>query len=177
MIEHKNIPYYISAIGLFIILKYLYTIADISDLIFLLEPTNLVVKFLTGAKSVFIQDSGYYFQQLDIIIDKSCAGFNFWLLCFLMLVFLSLKYFEKVILKISAFIFSFIGAYIFTVLVNSSRIFVSVIIQKQAALALPIKEKIIHEGIGILTNLTFLILIYLITERILKTRNANAKLT
>ena len=173
MIANKNIPYYLIAIGLFVLLKFSYTIADSNDLTFLLSPTNKIVGLLTGSKSVFIQDSGYFHQQLNILIDKSCSGFNFWLLCFLMLTFLTLKYFNNKGGKFYAMTFSFIGAYVLTILVNSSRIFTSIIIQNPSITLT--KHPIVHESVGIITNLTFLILIYLIVEKTLIKRNTNAK--
>jgi hypothetical protein len=40
---------------------------------------------LTGSHSVYISDKGYYHDNLNILIEKSCSGFNFLLLCFCML--------------------------------------------------------------------------------------------
>jgi exosortase K len=162
------------SIGIFILLKLLYTVAGTNDLHFLLGPTNKIVELLSGSQARYIQNSGYFHESLNIVIDKSCSGFNFWLLCFIMLSFLTLKYFKNRINKILTMTLSLIGAYFLTVLVNSSRIFASIIIENQIhSIA---KYSIIHESIGIITNLTFLILIYLITERILNKRNTNANI-
>ncbi len=173
MITNKNIAYYLTAIGVFALLKFSYTNSDTNDLNFLLSPTNQIVGLLTGSQSVFIQDSGYFYGQLNILIDKSCSGFNFWLICFLMLSFLTLKYFKNKASKISALSFSLIGAYIFTILVNSSRIYTSIIIQSKTLSFT--SHSIVHEIIGIVTNLTFLILIYLTVEKILIKLNTNAE--
>ena len=173
MTPRKNIPYYLTAIGLFILLKLGYTMAGTDDLIFLLSLTDKIVELSTGSQSVFIQGSGYFHQQLNILIDKSCSGFNFWLLCFLMLTFLTLKYSDNKAGKVSAVVSSFIGAYVLTILVNSARICTLIIIQNQN---FPLtKHPIVHESVGITTNLTFLILIYLSVERVLINRNTNAK--
>jgi exosortase K len=172
---NKNIPYYLTAIGLFILLKFGYTLSDFNDLTFLLKPTNKLVGFLTGSHSVYIQSSGYFYEQLNIVIDKSCSGFNFWLLCFLMLTFLTLKYFNKNIQKAFALLFSIVGAYILTIFINSSRILASIIINNHHITIFDDKREIIHETVGIVINLFFLILIYLIVERILINRNRNAK--
>lgn len=169
MPEVKNIVYYLTAIGLFILLKFVFVNADNNDLTFLLSPTNTIVELLTGSQSVFVQENGYFYKQLNIFIDKSCSGFNFWLLCFIMLTFLSIKYFDSNKGKTLALILSFISAYFITILVNSSRIFASVIIQNQYYSFF--KQSIVHESIGIVINLTFLILIYLIVEGYLIRKN------
>ncbi|MGB1205019.1 MAG: exosortase K [Chitinophagales bacterium] len=168
MIKNKNIIYYLIAMALFVLLKFGYTIADTNDLNFLLQPTNKLVEILTGLQSIYSIENGYYYAQLNIVINKSCSGFNFWLLCFLMLTFLSVNYFNKTIHKVSAFVFCFIAAYLLTIFVNSSRIFASIVLLNPSISTFHIKQPIIHESIGILTNLVFLILIYLIAEKILQ---------
>ena len=177
MISNKNIPYYIASFILFIVFKFGYTFADTEDLVFLLKPTNKIVEFLTGIQSSFSQDAGYYYEQLNIIIDKSCSGFNFWLVCFLMLTFLFLKYTNTHRQKISVLCVSIIGAYIVTIGVNSARIFTSIILQNQDISTLYIEQKVLHQTIGIVTNVSFLVLIYILTERLLTNKASDAKLT
>ena len=131
MQTNKNIPYYLTAVGLFILLKFGFTLAENNDLTFLIKPTNKLVGLLTGSKSVFISDSGYFNEHLNIIIDKSCSGFNFWILCFLLLTFLTVKYFGKTLNKILTIPSALIGAYLLTIFVNTSRIFASIVVQTQ----------------------------------------------
>lgn len=177
MIQNKNLPFYIAAILFFIIFKFVFTIADTLDLSFLITPTNKIIGLITGARSVYVADNGFYFENLNIVIDKSCSGFNFWLLCSVMLTFLSIKYFETSREKIAVFVLSLGGAYIFTVFVNASRIFASIIIQNRADhLFVKRPHYFLHESVGIITNLTFLILIYLIVEKMLNNRYTNEKL-
>jgi len=169
----RSSAYYFLTFGVFIILKFTYTLADTNHLKFLLSPINRILKLITGAHSRFIIDRGFYFDQFNVIIDKSCSGFNFLLICFLMLSFVSLKYFEKRGNKVLAMIFSLLGAYVLTILVNSSRIFSLIIIHNQSiALA---GNPIVHESIGILTNLTFLILTYLVVNYLLTKHKSNEK--
>lgn len=147
-------------------------IATSEDLAFLLYPTSNLVSFLTGFKSVYIEQNGYFFQGLNILIDKSCSGFNFWLICFFMLSFLTINFFKN---KLLAILISLVSGYLFSVLVNSSRIFTLIILQNQNSSFT--NNSIIHESVGVITNLTFLILIYLIVEKTLTILNRNAKLT
>ena len=173
----KNIPYYLTAIGIFILFKFGFTYADNDNLIFLLKPTDKLVGLLTGSNSVYISDKGFFYNQLNIVIDKSCAGFNFWVLSFLMLTFLGLKYFNSKIKKLLAIPLALISAYCLTIFVNTSRIFVSIVIQNQMNDIFSNQKHIIHETIGIVTSLSFLILTYFIIDKILIKKTHNAKLT
>lgn len=177
MIVNKNIPFYTTAFILFIVLKVGYRYAGTEALDFLLNPTNKIVGLLTGLPSTYTQNSGYFYEQLNVVIDKSCSGYNFGLLCFLMLTFLLLKHTATTLQKVSALCFSIIGAYILTIAVNSARIFASITIQSQDVSFLNIDPKLIHQAIGITTNLTFLVLIYLLIERVLTHKKSDAKLT
>lgn len=177
MINSKNIPYYLIAIGLFVLFKFGFTYANNDNLLFLLKPTDKLVGLLTGSNSIYISDKGFFYNQLNIVIDKSCAGFNFWVLTFLMLTFLGLKYFDSNIKKLLAIPLALIGAYFLTIFVNTSRIFASIVIQNQMSDFLENQKHIIHETIGIVTNLTFLILTYFIIDRILIKKIHNAELT
>lgn len=172
---NKNIPYFLIAVGLFILLKISFTVADNNDLIFLLKPTNMIVGLLTGSDSTYLSDNGYYHDKLNILIDKSCSGFNFWILCFLLFAYLTIKYFDNPLHKIQAIPIALFGAYLLTIFVNTSRIFVSVTIQAQTKHIFMNQQHLIHEAIGIITNLTFLILAYFLIEKLLIHKRHNAK--
>ena len=159
------------AIGLFVILKFCYTHADNGNLLFLLKPTNTIVCFLTGSQSVYSTDNGYYYEALNILIDRSCSGFNFWILSFLLYTFLFLKYINKTALKTLVIPISFICAYILTIFTNSSRIFASIIVQNHSENFSPDTQHLIHEAVGIITNLTFLVLAYYLTEKKLRAKS------
>ena len=173
--NHKSIPHYLAAAGLFVILKFGYTLADNNDLLFLLKPTDFSVSLLTGSQSVYSTDNGYYHKTLNILIDKSCSGFNFWLLSFLLYTFLLLKYCNKTALKLLAIPASFICAYLLTIFANSSRIFTSIIVQSQTESFFPDRQHLIHEAVGIITNLFFLVLAYYLTEKVFNKKQVYEK--
>ena len=177
MINNKNLPYYFIAIGLFVLFKFGFTYANNDNLLFLLKPTDKLVGLLTGSNSVYILDNGYFHNQLNIVIDKSCTGFNFWVLSFLMLTFLGLNNLDNKLKKLLVIPFALTFAYFLTIFVNTSRIFASIVIQNQMSDVFSNQKHIIHETIGIVTNLSFLILTYFIMDRILIKRIHNAKLT
>ena len=175
MQTNKNILYYLTAVGLFILLKFGYTLADNSDLTFLIKPTDKLVGLLTGSHSIYLSESGYYNEHLNIIIDKSCSGFNFWILCFLLFTYLTVKYSDKTLNKILTIPTALIGAYLLTIFVNTSRIFASIVLQTQTKNIILNHQHILHEAIGIITNLTFLILAYVLIEKLLIHKRPNAK--
>ena len=175
MQTNKNIPYYLTAVGLFILLKFSFKLADNNDLIFLLKPTDKLVGLLTGSHSGYLSDSGYYHEHLNIIIDKSCSGFNFWILCFLLFTYLTVKHFDKSLHKFLTIPTALIGAYLLTIFVNTSRIFASIIVQTQTKNIFLNQQLLIHEAVGIITNLTFLILAYILIEKLLNHKRHNEK--
>jgi exosortase K len=156
-------------------MKFGFTLAENNDLTFLLKPTDKLVGLLTGSQSVYLPESGYFHEHLNVIIDKSCSGFNFWILCFLLFTYLTVKYFDRTISKILTIPTVLIGAYLMTIFVNTSRIIASIVVQTQTKNIFLNQQHIIHEAIGIITNLSFLILAYRLIEKILINKRHNAK--
>jgi len=173
----KNSSYYILGILLFILLKLGFKYADTQDLIFLIKPTNFLIGIITGSPSRYIENNGYYYHLLDIIIDKSCSGFNFWVLLFLMMLFLCFQHMRTHSQKVISIPLLFLFSFIITILVNTSRIFVAIILQNQLSQHLHVQSHNIHQGLGIIINLSSLILIYLVTEKLIKKYTHYAKLT
>ena len=172
----KNLPYYLLALGLFLSLKFCFTIADNNTLTFLLYPTDKLVSLITGSQSVYFPDNGYYHEKLNIVIDKSCSGFNFWVLGFLVFAYLGLQYFDKHVHKMLTLPTALTFAYLLTIFANTSRIFASIVVQHQTAKIFSGKQYLIHEAVGIITYLSFLILAYYLIEKFL-THRRHAKLT
>jgi len=178
MITIKNIFYYLVAIVIFILLKFGYTIANTNDLFFLLNPTDKLVGLLTSSKSVYFADEGFYYQNFNVIIEKSCSGFNFLLLCFSMICILTLKYIRNSLYKALIIPVALVSAYLMTIFVNVSRIFTSIVLQHQTNQFLPQNSQlVVHETIGIITNLSFLLLGYYLLERFFKNNTNYEKRT
>ena len=170
----KNIYYYLLTLVSYVLLKFFYSLATIDELSFLLKPTNKLVGLVLNSKAQYLSEKGYYHDELNILIDKSCSGFNFWVLCFIMLSFLSFTYLSKKKLKIIALPIVLAITYILTIAVNTSRILFSILIQKiQANNSIEKEFSWLHQAEGIFMYLFFLILIYLGFEYILKKINQN----
>jgi len=156
-----------SAILIFFGLKFLFRNLDHQQLLFLLIPTNFLVELMTGSASFFSIDNGFYYPEIAITIDKSCSGYNFWLLVFLIVAFLMTKYYQKgwkVFFIIPA---SLLFSLILTYFVNASRIFVSIFLQRKMNIFEKFSDHIVHESIGVFINLFFMILVYWLIEKVL----------
>ena len=171
---NKNIPYYLTAVGLFVLLKIGFTFADNNDLMFLLKPIDKLVGLLIGSRSIYSVDYGFFHEKMNIVIDKSCSGFNFWILCFVVFAYLGLKYFDKSLHKILTIPVALLCAYLLTVFANASRIFASIIVQNQTIF--PNQQYLFHEAVGIITYFSFLVLAYYLIEKFLKYKKHNAEL-
>ncbi|BDD05167.1 exosortase K [Aureibacter tunicatorum] len=171
----KNIFFYFIIAIIFIILKLGYTQANNDNLVFLLKPTDKMVGILSSSTSIYHADQGYYHEKLNILIDKSCSGFNFWLISFLLFNYLSVKHFRHAFQKALSIPLSLFVAYLLTLFANTSRIYTSIIIHTQSVSLFPNHQQIIHECIGIITNLTFLIITYLLLDKLLTYNQQNAK--
>lgn len=169
---NKNITYHLIALGIFVLLKFWMGTFNNDQLTFLLKPTKYVFELVTGSQSVYSAESGYFYNAFNIVIDKSCSGYNFLLLCFVMLYFQMLKYAKQQKIKLLLLIASFIGAYLLTILINSSRIIISVLLQDSPIESVGVEPHIIHESIGVVTYLSFLLITYFLTDNLLKKKYA-----
>jgi exosortase K len=102
-----------------------------------------------------------------VTINKSCSGFNFFILSFVLFSTLTIGYLKNNNQKVFSIILSLFGAYFLSILANSSRIYSSIILQEKLQLLTSLNASIIHESIGIINNLTFLIVAYYFTEKLL----------
>ena len=150
----------------FIGLKFWYASAGTDSLAFLLDTTAAVVRLVTGCTSRFIEGQGHYFSQLDMIISKPCSGFNFLLLCSLMLSIHTFISMDRTIWKIASISLVPLLSLAITILANASRICCSVLLG-------PLMEsqrfsaETIHESIGVFCYLAFLISSFLITDKLI----------
>lgn len=172
----KNSILIVSCIIIFLTSKLWFRGAENSDLLFLLAPTNWIVELFIASKSVFDSNIGYHFASSHFFIDKSCSGFNFLLISFLMITYAlaridRLKLFFILPLSITI-------AYLITILANASRIICYLVLQKQNITNLldPDNEWL-HRAEGVLVYLSFLIISYLVLNYIIVKLNNYEKLT
>lgn len=163
----RNLPYLLTALAIFVLLKLAYTQADTDDLAFLLGPTDRLVGLAANSSSVYEPTRGYLHPDLNIVIDKSCSGFNFWMMSFLMLSFLLLRYLAQPTHKRAALPIALLCAYALTIFANTSRISIAVLLQNQFPGFPPHYRDWFHQAQGTFVYLSCLIGIYLIFEFLL----------
>ena len=162
-----SILYYSVLFLFFIVMKLMYTKMDNSDLHFLLNPTHAIVTLLTGSTAIFCMDKGFFFENLNIAIDKSCSGFNFWILSFIMLSYVCVSFYKTNKSKLLAILVLFAITFFTTIFVNTSRIMVAIFILKTFPKSM--NYTWLHQMQGIFIYLSFLILLYItITKLIIK---------
>lgn len=159
---------------LFLCAKIFYKYAKISQLLWLVKPVAIWISLLTNAEMYWDDSSGYVFPSHGICIEKSCSGYNLLLICFSMLSYLILQ-FRKNISKLFAWILACILSYVVCIISNSVRIILSILFStKLPSLWIPYRE-MIHQGIGVFTNILFLIITFLFFQYLFKTTTAHEK--
>ena len=163
----RKLPFQLAAIGIFVLLKFWYVQADNDNLAFLLQPTDALVGLAAGSPSQYLPDSGYFHPDLNIFIDKSCAGFNFWVLCFLMLSFLAFRHLGRQMYLVLTLPAALICAYLLTIFANTSRISIALFLQNKTEAFFTKNDTWFHEAQGVFVYLSCLIAIYLTAEFLL----------
>ena len=164
----------LSGIALFILLKIGYTQTNSDDLLFLLFPTDKLISSFTGSTSDYIQGSGYFHPEFNILIEKSCAGFNFFILCFLIGYITCLQHIVKTSKRWTTLPICLLCSYFLTIAVNTSRILISISLAVRKSIIADISG--FHQLQGTFIYLFFLLLSYLILKHSLNKRFKNEEL-
>jgi exosortase K len=107
-------------------LKHHYSQASVDHLNWILAPTVELVEQLSGITFEKEAYTGFISRTHRIIIAKSCAGVNFLIIAFCMLIFTRIRETKPVGAKILLFIKSIITAYFLAIIVNALRIILSI---------------------------------------------------
>jgi exosortase K len=113
-------------------LKYHYSQASTENLNWILSPTVGFVEQLSGITFEKEAHSGFISKTHHFIIAKSCAGINFLIIVFCMLIFSRIQQIKAVGVwaKIFFFIKNGITAYFLTIMANAGRIIVAIYLLK-----------------------------------------------
>ena len=101
----------------FCLAKWWHRTATASDVRFLLAPVDWLVGGATGSPGRWTE-AGYRHADLGVVVDAGCAGFNFYLVAFLLTAFLLLRRYDRWWAVGAALL----AAYPLTVAANVSRI-------------------------------------------------------
>jgi len=103
-------------------LKRHYADARADDLWWVLSPTAHLVGVMTGTTFMEAPGEGYVSHARLFLIEKSCAGINFMVAAFLMMVFTFFRRVASAASGVRVLMGSLVTAYLAAVLVNTARI-------------------------------------------------------
>lgn len=168
--RYGDLYYYLALTVIFVSLKFAFSHMQTDNLRYFLMPLDKIVTLATNSNSRYITGQGYYHQQFNILIDKSCSGFNFFILCFTMLGAVLIQRTNNQDPRRRSLLGLFITAYILSIFVNSARIISSLFLQSMDSTFSFMRSALLHQAEGIFIYLCFLIIIYSIFNSILPHR-------
>ncbi len=139
-------------------LKHHYAVADADDLWWILTPTAQLAGVITATPFTMQPGEGYLSRDRLFLIEKSCAGVNFLIAAFGMLMF---ALFHRVASPLSAarlLVTNLLVAYLITVVVNAVRIAFALPLAGQPIAALTAAD--VHRIEGIVVYFGGLVLLY-----------------
>lgn len=167
--HRSTITLYIITLLLLILVKRFFKAATLAQMKAFLVPVAYAVRFFLASPFEVVPE-GYFYPELNIIIGKSCAGTNIFLILFVMLVFLYVPTAKEVGRKILYWGGALTLAYLVTLVANASRIVMAVSTRPYFAGTSAQDE--FHMILGMAVYLFYLVLTRLMVERL--TRKAGS---
>lgn len=169
MNKNNNLPYYGFIAFVFIVAKLIYRNIENEELLLLLQPVSYLVGFFTNSALHFTAENGFFMPDLNIIINESCSGFNFWLNSFVVISFAVVTEVAATKRKIILLLLTLLLTYFLTIIANTSRI---ISILKVNSLMPTWNEKYewFHAAQGTFVYLFYLIIFYLMAVKYLKSK-------
>lgn len=149
--------------GLYLIFKGLLAFADPAQVKFLTATSAQILAFCSGSHFLEATPGAFFFPELNIWIDASCSGANLLLITMLSLGLISSFYYIKVSETMASIPVILALAYLSSVSINSARIVILLQFQEPLHLLSGISSPTLHEAIGVIINLFFLILTCLLS--------------
>ncbi|HSS21293.1 MAG TPA: exosortase K [Pyrinomonadaceae bacterium] len=158
-------------------IKQYYSTASVNQLRWILAPTSAAVQFVTGSKFEFESYTGYVNSDHSFVIAASCAGVNFLITAFLMLA-LSRVWQTRADTGPGKPVWLFIPlaagcAYLATVVANTVRIATAVRLHGQSIDAGGLNPNQLHRLEGIVIYFGFLLLLFVLSERVANRKDVN----
>jgi exosortase K len=146
-------------------LKQHYSQARADDLLWVLTPTAQLVGAITGSPFTLQPGEGYLSRERLFLIEKSCAGVNFMLAAFGMLVFTLFHRVRTVVSAGGVLGVSLLAGYLAGVMVNAVRIAMAMWLAAHPV-ALGMSSAALHRLEGILVYFGGLMLLYETVQRL-----------
>jgi exosortase K len=168
-LERGEIVLAIALVLLVFIARKAYLFLELEDLEVLLLPSAMLIELITNSSFTFLQGTGYAFNDLGIIMDRSCGGGHFMITLLGLLVWWS----RSSIIKHPWLPFLLITvALAFTIIGNVMRVLCSLIAIRIDLTGWIAKTPTAHQWMGILVQLA-LILIAHVLFRTITRKSAN----
>src|SRR5690606_16105411 len=145
-------------------MKFVYSVADVTDLRWILAPTTLFVELVTGERFWFESYVGYMNDERSFLIADSCSGVNFLIMAFLTLCLMKLR--QGLIRNVS-WVFipaALAAAYLSTVVANTVRITIAMRLHRMSSDMIWLNPEQLHRLEGIFIYFGFLVLIFMLAE-------------
>lgn len=130
-------------------LKLVYNQADSHVLQWILLPTASLVAFFTNMEFIFEQGVGYLCFASGVAIAPSCSGFNYLIICFCSGAFHGICYLDSLKGKLAWICLILLCSCLFTILVNSMRVLLSMELYLLDIYGGPITKARVHRIIGV----------------------------
>ena len=146
-------------------LKRHYADARADDLWWILTPSATIVGLVTDTAFVAVPGEGYLSRERRFVIEKSCAGVNFMIAAFAVMMFAVLHRVRSIASAAGIVLVGLITSYATAVLTNAVRISIAMWFAAD-----PIGSTVTgteaHRAIGIVVYFTGLMLLYELVQRI-----------
>ncbi|MFK8163386.1 MAG: exosortase K [Lewinella sp.] len=159
--HQKSMLKYFLLLLIFCLGKWWHQTATAEDLLFLLAPTDVLVSASLGDAGVWKAGEGYLHERFSMIINASCAGFNFFALSFLMLGWLLLNRWNTWWAVLPALLL----AWPLTILANTSRILTISLLKSSSPASLSAGTW--HELQGAFVYFTILVIAAIVLRKVL----------
>ncbi len=147
-------------------LKSYYSTATANELRWILAPTTTLVELLSGKRFEFESYAGYMSSDRTFVIAVPCAGVNFLITAFLMLGLRRLWRERFQAINWRYLPFAAVLAYAATLVANTTRIWLALELRARSVQITGLTNNQMHRLEGIVVYFGFLLLLFLLTERL-----------
>ena len=147
-------------------LKRHYADASADDLSWILTPTARLVGVMTGATFTLERGEGQFSREHLFLIEKSCAGVNFMIAAFGMLVFTLFHRVGSVVSGAKVLVTSLAASYVTAVIVNAVRLAVAMWLAAHPAVLPTVSAASVHRVEGIVVYFGSLVLLYELAQHL-----------
>jgi exosortase K len=147
-------------------LKRHYADARVDDLWWILHPTATLVGAVTGTVFAVAPGEGYISHERLLLIEKSCAGINFMIGAFGMVVFALFHRVGSPGSALRVLVVSLMTGYISAVLVNTARIVIAMWLAAHPVAITTLSAAQLHRLEGITVYFSGLVVLYELVQRL-----------